>query len=312
MQFAFVYPGQGSQSVGMLSELAASYPQVQQAFEEVSDVIKVNLWKMVVDGPAEDLNQTKNTQPALLAASYALSQIWQSNTSAQPVLSAGHSFGEISAISCGSALSFADAASIARRRGELMQSAVAVGAGAMAAILGLEDAKLEQLCSTVNKEGAIVEAVNYNALGQVVVAGHTAAVDALIELAKEQGAKRALKLPVSVPAHSSLMRPAAEAFVSVLDQVQWSLPTVPVIQNASLVVAADIDALKAALIEQLYSPVPWVKTIAAIKQSGAELVIELGPGKVLTGLAKRIDKTLQSVCVFDNASLEQAMTLSGE
>ncbi|MDG0995926.1 MAG: ACP S-malonyltransferase [Gammaproteobacteria bacterium] len=312
MQFAFVYPGQGSQSVGMLSELAASYPQVQQAFEEVSDVIKVNLWKMVVSGPAEELNQTKNTQPALLAASYALTQVWQSNTSTQPLISAGHSFGEISAMCCGSALSFADAASVARQRGQLMQSAVAVGEGAMAAILGMADDPLEQLCRTISKEGAIVEAVNYNAPGQVVVAGHTTAVDALIESAKEQGAKRALKLPVSVPAHSSLMRPAAEAFVTVLDEVEWSLPTVPVIQNASLKAAADVDALKAALIAQLCSPVPWVKTISTIKESGVELVIELGPGKVLTGLAKRIDKTLKSVCVFDNASLEQAMTLSGE
>ena len=228
------------------------------------------------------------------------------------MLSAGHSFGEISAMSCGGALSFAEAAFIARRRGELMQSAVAVGEGAMAAILGLADAELEQLCRTTSKEGAIVEAVNYNAPGQVVVAGHAAAVDALIALAKEQGAKRALKLPVSVPAHSSLMRPAAEAFASVLDEVQWSLPAVAVIQNASLATATDVNALKSALIAQLYNPVPWVKTIGAIKESGAELVIELGPGKVLTGLAKRIDKTLQSVCVFDNASLEQAMTLLGE
>ena len=220
---------------------------------------------------------------------------------------AGHSFGEVSAFTCAGAMTFREATLLARRRGEFMQNAVAVGSGAMAAILGMENQALDDLCQSISAKGAVVEAVNYNAPGQVVVAGHNEAVEKLIDQAKQNGAKRALKLPVSVPAHSSLMRPAAEKFASALAQVNFELPKLPIIQNATLASPQNIDELKSALQAQLYSPVRWVDTIAAIKQSGAACLIEMGPGKVLSGLHKRIDKSLKSLCVCDNQSLETAL-----
>ena len=312
MEFAFVFPGQGSQSIGMVKELSESFSIVRECYQEASDAIEVDLWKIVQEGPAEDLNQTNNTQPAMLAASYAISKIWASSSERSPIIMAGHSFGEVSAFTCAGAMTFRDAAILARRRGEFMQTAVAAGTGAMAAILGLEDQALDDLCKSISTEGAVVEAVNYNAPGQVVVAGHNDAVEKLIELAKEQGAKRALKLPVSVPAHSSLMKPAAEKFASALAQVEFTLPKIPIIQNATLTSPVNTDELKSALQAQLHSPVRWVDTIASIKQAGAECLIEMGPGKVLSGLHKRIDKSLTSLCINDNQSLETALkTIEG-
>jgi [acyl-carrier-protein] S-malonyltransferase len=307
MEFAFVFPGQGSQSVGMVKDLSESFSIVRECYQEASDAIDVDLWKMVQAGPPEDLNQTKNTQPVMLAASYSISQVWASLTQRNATIMAGHSFGEVSAFTCAGAMTFRDATILARRRGEFMQDAVAAGTGAMAAVLGLEDQELDDLCKSVSSEDALVEAVNYNAPGQVVVAGHNDAVDKLILLAKDKGAKRALKLPVSVPAHSSLMRPAAEKFAAALAEVDFGLPAVSIIQNATLASPQNTDELKAALQAQLHSPVRWVDTIASIKQTGAACLIEMGPGKVLSGLHKRIDKSLKSLCVCDNQSLETAL-----
>ncbi len=308
MQFAFVFPGQGSQSVGMMKDLAESYSIVKECYQEASDAIQLDLWKMVKEGPEEALNQTKNTQPAMLAASYSIVKIWANALDKKAGIMAGHSFGEVSAFTCAGAMNFSDAVKLARLRGEFMQDAVEAGTGAMAAVLGLEDQALDELCQSVTTDNAVVEAVNYNAPGQVVVAGHTIAVEKLIEQAKEQGAKRALKLPVSVPAHSSLMKPAAERVAAALAEVNFSMPSAPIIQNATLVVPDSVDGMKSALQAQLYSPVRWVDTIELIKQTGVTCLLEMGPGKVLTGLHKRIDKSLTSVCICDNASLETAIT----
>lgn len=309
MKFAFIYPGQGSQSIGMQNDLAASYPLVKETYERAAEVIKCDLWKMVSTGPAEDLNQTINTQPAMLCASYASWQIWCQLTDQKPSILAGHSFGEISALTCASSINFEDAVMLSRKRGELMQGAVAEGVGAMAAILGLEDALLEDLCQQLSEPDKLVEAVNFNAPGQVVVAGHSHAIDELLEVAKDKGAKRAIKLPVSVPAHSSLMQKAADQFAQVLADITMNLPAIPVIQNASLSVPASVEDLKNSLKTQLHSPVQWVKTINKIQADDIQCLLELGPGKVLAGLNKRIDKSITSAGIFDNASLEVALKM---
>ena len=312
MDFAFLFPGQGSQSVGMVKDFAESYTLVKECFQEASDAIEIDLWKLVQNGPVEELNQTSITQPSMLAASYSIWKILSTSIDQEAIASAGHSFGEISALTCASALPFKSAVILAHQRGEIMQAAVPSGTGGMAAILGLDDSSLDGLCGTISREGNIVEAVNYNAPGQVVVAGHTSAVDDLIDAAKEQGAKRALKLPVSVPAHSSLMRPAAEKFAQVLEELSLELPNIPVIQNATLKKSEKVDELQNALIAQLYSPVRWVETIGILKDEGAQCFFEIGPGKVLTGLQKRIDKSLQSICICDNQSLEAAIKVIEE
>ena len=232
---------------------------------------------------------------------------WNKSSNLSPVACAGHSFGEISALTCAGALTYESAIKLARQRGEIMQNAVPQGTGAMAAILGLDDASLDNLCKSISANNNVVEAVNYNAPGQVVVAGHTAAVDGLIDAAKEKGAKRALKLPVSVPAHSSLMKDAADTFAQVLADITFELPSVPVIQNATLKNSDNVDELEQALVAQLHSPVRWVDTVKMLKESGANYLLEMGPGKVLTGLQKRIDKSLQSFCISDNQSLEAAI-----
>jgi len=307
MKFAFVFPGQGSQSVGMVNELAESFSIVKECYQEASDAINVDLWKLVQEGPAEELNQTQNTQPVMLAASYAISRIWTESTSQTPTVAAGHSFGEVSAFTYANSMKFSDACVLARRRGELMQNAVPAGTGAMAAILGLDDQVLDELCQSISASDAVVEAVNYNAPGQVVVAGHTSAVEKLIDTAKEQGAKRALKLPVSVPAHSSLMKPAAEQFASALADISMQMPEVAIIQNATLSSPNTDGDIRAALKAQLYSPVKWVDTMQSIKAMDVNSVIEMGPGKVLSGLQKRIDKTLAAYCISDNQSLENTL-----
>ena len=244
----------------------------------------------------------------MLAASYAIWKIWTSSISISPKVMAGHSFGEISAFTCAGAVSFQQAVKLARTRGELMQNAVPEGTGAMAAVLGLDDDVINQLCQSISSEESSVEAVNFNSPGQVVVAGHRSAVEELIEKAKEQGAKRALKLPVSVPAHSSLMKPVAKLFGQALAEVNFAIPQTEILQNATLQSPENTEALIQGLQAQLYSPVQWVETIEAIKKQGAQCFLELGPGKVLTGLNKRIDKSLTSLCVFDNKSLEAAVS----
>lgn len=304
--FSIVFPGQGSQSVGMLAELAAAHPLVRQTFEEASQAVGVDLWKMSQEGPEEELNRTRHTQPAMLAAGVAVWRVWSGQGGPTPAVTAGHSLGEYSALVAAGALEFAAAAQLVARRGEFMQEAVPAGAGAMAAVLGLDDEAVIELCARA-AQGAVVEAVNFNSPGQVVIAGDSAAVERAVALAKEAGAKRALLLPVSVPSHCALMRPAAERLAGELDGVELAAPRLPVLHNVDVAEAADAAAIRDKLTRQLYSPVRWVETVREIAGRGVGLVIEAGPGKVLTGLSKRIDKRLEAVAVFDPAGLEKAL-----
>jgi [acyl-carrier-protein] S-malonyltransferase len=311
MSLAFVFPGQGSQSVGMLSQLATQFPHVQATFSEASDVLGYDLWQLVTDGPAESLNQTERTQPAMLAAGIAVWRSWQSVTGITPRFLAGHSLGEYTALVAAGAMQFADAIKLVEQRGLFMQQAVPAGTGAMAAVLGLEDDVVRTLCSQASANG-IVEAVNFNSPGQVVIAGEAAAVDVAIELAKEQGAKRALLLPVSVPSHCALMKPAAEKLALALADITIHVPTIPVIHNVSVTSENDSDNIKRLLTEQLYSPVRWVETVEYFTTQGIDTLVECGPGKVLAGLTKRIDKSLTGLAVFDQASLEKTIEILGE
>lgn len=306
MKLAFVFPGQGSQSVGMLqgwSERA----DVRATFAEASDALGQDLWALVTDGPADLLNQTVNTQPAMLAADIAAWRVWQAAGGAAPVLLAGHSLGEYAALVAAGALTFADAIRLVRFRAEAMQAAVPEGVGAMAAILGLDDDAVRAVCSEA-AAGEVVEAVNLNSPGQVVIAGNKAAVERAMALAKEKGAKRALPLPVSVPSHSSLMLPAAEKLLAHLQGVAITTPAIPVLHNTDVQSHTEPDAIRAALAKQLHTPVRWVETVLALKAAGAERVIECGPGKVLAGLTKRIDDSLPAVALVDESSLQAALT----
>jgi [acyl-carrier-protein] S-malonyltransferase len=306
---AVVFPGQGSQSVGMLSDLAASSPQVADSFAQASEVLGYDLWQLVQDGPAEELNQTSRTQPAMLAAGVAVWRAWQSRGGAQPAVMAGHSLGEYTALVCAGALQFSDAVALVAERGRCMQSAVPEGAGAMAAILGLDDAAVAGVCETA-AQGEVVSPVNYNSPGQVVIAGHAAAVERATLLAKEAGAKRAVLLPVSVPSHCSLMTSAATEFASRLAQVVISSPHTPVIQNVDALAHADPVSIRENLDRQLYSPVQWVRSVQAMGAQGVTRIIEAGPGKVLAGLCKRIDKSIDTAAVHDTASLDSALSES--
>lgn len=304
MKLAFVFPGQGSQSVGMMQGLIER-PEVRFTFSEASDALSQDLWSLVADGPADALNQTVNTQPAMLAADVATWRIWQATGGPQPDLLAGHSLGEYAALVAAGALDFADAIKLVRFRAEAMQAAVPEGVGAMAAILGLDDDAVRAVCADA-AAGEVVEAVNLNSPGQVVIAGNKAAVERAMALAKEKGAKRALPLPVSVPSHSSLMLPAAEKLFAHLETVSIRTPAIPVLHNTDVQRHADPEAIRAALARQLHTPVRWVETVQALKTAGIERVIECGPGKVLAGLCKRIDDTLPAVALVDEASLNAA------
>lgn len=306
-QFAIVFPGQGSQSVGMLAELASAYPVVQATFAEASSVLDYDLWALTQNGPESDLNQTDRTQPAMLAAGVAVWRAWQQQGGAQPAFLAGHSLGEYTALVCSGSLAFTDAVGLVAERGRRMQAAVPAGIGAMAAILGLDDDQVRLACSNA-EQGEVVSAVNFNSPGQVVIAGHKAAVDRACEQAKAMGAKRALPLAVSVPSHSSLMRPAAEAFAATLAATDIKRPQIPVIHNTDISAHQDANAIRAALVQQLYSPVCWVETIQYLATQGITRIVEAGPGKVLVGLNKRIDKNIASVAAFDSASLAEALT----
>ncbi|MDH5357373.1 MAG: ACP S-malonyltransferase [Gammaproteobacteria bacterium] len=311
MSLAFVFPGQGSQSVGMLSQLATEFTHVQSTFSEASDVLGYDLWDLVTSGPEETLNQTQRTQPAMLAAGIAVWRSWQSVSDIQPAYLAGHSLGEYTALVASGALSFVDAIKLVEQRGQFMQQAVPVGKGAMAAILGLEDNVVRSICEQASENG-VVEAVNFNSPGQVVIAGDADAVNPAIELAKEQGAKRALLLPVSVPSHCALMKPAAEQLAAALATISIQTPTIPVIHNASVTSTDNAADIKRLLAEQLYSPVRWVETVQWFGQQGVDTLVECGPGKVLAGLTKRIDKTMTGLPVFDRASLDKALETVGE
>lgn len=309
MSYAAVFPGQGSQALGMLSALADAYAGVRETFQEASDSLSFDLWSLAQNGPEDQLNATVNTQPAMLAAGVAVWRIWRLSGAPLPSAMAGHSLGEYSALVCAEALRFDDAVRLVAERGRLMQSAVPDGEGAMAAILGLEDAEVVELCTEAAGED-VVEAVNFNSPGQVVIAGTAAGVERAITLARDAGAKRALKLAVSVPSHCALMRPAAEELRRKLQDVSVETPQIPVIHNADVASYEDPDAIRDALARQLHSPVRWVETIRRISESGANTVLEMGPGKVLAGLCKRIDRGLSGLCIQDPASLEQGLALS--
>jgi [acyl-carrier-protein] S-malonyltransferase len=290
----------------MLGELAQSEPQVQATFTEASEVLGYDLWRLVAEGPAEELNQTHITQPAMLSAGIAVWRIWQEKGGAAPAVMAGHSLGEYSALVAAGALGFTDAVSLVAERGKLMQEAVPVGTGSMAAILGLEDAQVIGVCEQA-AEGEVVSAVNFNANGQVVIAGHASAVERAVNLAKEAGAKRALVLPVSVPSHCALMKPAADKLAERLAGITINSPKIPVINNVDVTKAGDADAIRDALARQLYSPVRWVETVQAMDAEGVDSLIECGPGKVLIGLNKRIVKGMKTVAVFEPSGLEKAL-----
>jgi len=305
-KLSFVFPGQGSQSVGMLAELAAAYPLVGETFAEASAALGLDLWQLVQAGPAEQLNLTHNTQPAMLTAGVAVWRVWQQQGGPAPQVLAGHSLGEYSALVAAEALDFADAVRLVAERGRLMQAAVPKGAGAMAAILGLDDDQVRAAC-VAGAAGEVVEPVNFNSPGQVVIAGDASAVGRAVEAAKAAGAKRALLLPVSVPSHCALMQPAAEQLAERLAATTVRAPRIPVLHNVDVAATADADGVRDRLARQLYSPVRWVETVQRLAADGVTLVVEAGPGKVLAGLSKRIDKNLESLAVYDPATLAAAL-----
>lgn len=305
-QIAFVFPGQGSQTVGMLTELAATYPLVEETFREASDALGYDLWQLVSQGPAEELNKTWQTQPALLAASVAIYRVWQQQGGQQPVLMAGHSLGEYSALVCAGVLNFADAVKLVELRGKLMQEAVPEGTGAMQAIIGLDDAAIRKACEE-SAQGQVVSPVNFNSPGQVVIAGNKEAVERAGAACKAAGAKRALPLPVSVPSHCALMKPAADKLAVALENIAFAAPAVPVINNVDVKAETDAAAIRHALVRQLYSPVRWTESVEAMAEQGVTQLLEMGPGKVLTGLTKRIVDSLTAAAVNDTASLTAAL-----
>ncbi len=290
---AFVFPGQGSQSLGMLAELGAQQSVIVDTFAEASSALGYDLWALTQNGPEEQLNQTDKTQPAILAASVAVWRLWLAEGGVQPAFVVGHSLGEYSALVAAGSLPFADAVKLVELRGQLMQQAVPAGQGGMAAILGLEDADVLAACAEA-AQGDVVSAVNFNAPGQVVIAGSAAAVERAIEACKAKGAKRAMALPVSVPSHCDLMRPAAERFAASVEAIAWQAPQIPLVQNVSAAVVADLDTLKRDLLAQLYSPVRWVESMVALGERGVTSLVECGPGKVLSGLNKRCVKGINT------------------
>jgi len=305
-QFAFDFPGQGSQTVGMLVDLAATYPQVEETFREASAVLGYDLWQLVSQGPAEELNKTWQTQPALLAASVAIYRVWRQQGGEQPSMMAGHSLGEYSALVCADVLDFADAIKLVELRGKLMQEAVPEGTGAMQAIIGLDDASIRKACEE-SAQGQVVSPVNFNSPGQVVIAGNKEAVERAGAACKAAGAKRALPLPVSVPSHCALMKPAADKLAVALESITFNTPAVPVINNVDVKAETDAGAIRHALVRQLYSPVRWTESVEAMAAQGVTQLLEIGPGKVLTGLTKRIVDSLTAAAVNDSASLTAAL-----
>jgi [acyl-carrier-protein] S-malonyltransferase len=312
MTLAFVFPGQGSQSVGMLAALGAAEPVVRDTFAEASDVLGYDLWALCQAGPEADLGATERTQPAMLAAGVATWRVWLRHGGPRPVAMAGHSLGEYSALVCSEALDFRQAIDLVRCRGQLMQQAVPLGTGAMAAILGLDDQQLDAACQAA-AQGEVVEPVNFNAPGQTVIAGHATAVGRAIEAAKARGAKRAVLLPVSVPSHSSLMREAAERLAERLATVPLRMPNVADVYTVDVRTHTSTDGIRQSLKEQLFKPVRWADTVRAMLAGGVTTLVECGPGKVLTSLNKRVERRpdLQMLALEDPTSLAAALAACG-
>jgi [acyl-carrier-protein] S-malonyltransferase len=303
---AFVFPGQGSQSVGMLAGLAATHALVQETFAEASEGAGVDLWTLARQGPDEQLNRTEFTQPALLAAGVAVWRLWQQQGGAQPSVLAGHSLGEYTALVAAGALSLADAARLVRQRGQFMQDAAPAGTGAMAAVLGAEDAVVRQACEDASGDDVVVPA-NYNSPAQVVIGGHVAAVERAVALLAERGVRKVVRLPVSVPSHTPLMREAAEKLGAAMAGMRWQAPGIPVVQNVDARVHDGVDSIREALVHQLYLPVQWTQCVEALAARGITRVAECGPGKVLSGLVKRIDKALDAAPLGTPEEFSNAM-----
>ncbi len=305
MNIVVVFPGQGSQSIGMLSDFAETWPQIEETFKQASDVLGYDCWDIVCNGPAEKLNKTEITQPIMLAADIAVMRVMAQQCMLTPMVFAGHSLGEYAALVAAESLDFEDAIKLVAKRGQLMQAAVPEGKGAMSAIIGLNDDAVIQICEQVSNDlGEPVEAVNFNSPGQVVIAGATDAVNKAMELLKEEGAKRALPLPVSVPSHSSLMKPAADELAEYLKGVNINKPKIQVIHNVDARSHDEPDAIREALAKQLYNPVQWTHTIQIITD-GADVVVECGPGKVLGGLTRRINKEVASYSLDSMVAMEK-------
>lgn len=311
MSLGFVFPGQGSQSVGMLKDLAADFGEVISTFDEASDALDLDLWALTQDGPEDALNQTQNTQPAMLAAGVAVWRVWQRQDGLAPTIMAGHSLGEYTALVCAEAIQFIDAITLVASRGRFMQEAVPAGQGAMAAIIGLDNDAVTAVCHKA-AEGDVLTPVNYNAPGQVVIAGSKEAVDRALLLSKEAGAKRALPLPVSVPSHCALMHPAAERMKELLATIEIATPNIPVLHNVNVALETDADGIRSALVSQIESPVQWVNTIEKIVGDGTSTFVECGPGKVLAGLNRRINKNTKTYPVFNAATLDEALSAVSE
>ncbi len=305
MKYSIVFPGQGSQSIGMLSDLSSNFSIVSEIFQEASDALGVDLWKIAQEDQ-EALNLTENTQPIMLASGYATYKVLSNEVKLSPVCMAGHSLGEYTALVASKSLNFFDAVKLVRRRAELMQSAVPKGSGSMAAVLGLDDTKVIEICAQSSSHG-LVEAVNFNSPGQVVIAGEKEAVIQACDEMKEAGAKRALVLPVSVPSHCSLMTDAAEEFKTSVDTVNFQMGNERVIHNVDADYARDVEEIKSKLVEQLHKPVLWTSSVQKMKKSGVVRLIEVGPGKVLAGLTRRIDKSLSGSAIIDVATLKSTI-----
>ena len=304
---AFVFPGQGSQKIGMLAELAEQNPIIEKTFSEASEVLGYDMWHLIQQGEQDEINLTQRTQPILLTCSLAIWRLWNEKQGAVPSQMAGHSLGEWSALVCANVIDFADGLRIVEARGKYMQQAVPVGQGAMAAIIGLEDQAILDACSEASSLG-VVDAVNFNAPGQVVIAGSNDAVERAMEICKSAGAKRALPLPVSAPFHTSLMKPAADNLAEMVNAVTFRAPEVPIMHNVHAKNEHDPEVIKALMLEQIYSPVKWVDCVKQLKESGASTLVECGPGKVLSGLAKRIDRELSALATESAADFDAALT----
>jgi len=305
---AFVFPGQGSQKIGMLAELAEAYPVVLETFAEASEVLAYDLWALLQSGSQDDINMTERTQPLLLTASVACWRVWLQCGGAKPALMAGHSLGEWSALVCAEVVAFKDAVKLVQQRGKFMQEAVPAGQGAMAAVIGLDDEAIKAACLEASATG-VAAAVNFNSPGQVVIAGAKAAMDTAMELCKAAGAKRVLPLPVSAPFHTEMMRPAADRLAEQIEQAEFKAPVIPIVHNVHGKAESSPEAIKTLMIEQIYSPVLWVDCVNALVAAGVEQAVECGPGKVLSGLIKRIDRSIVSAGLESPADVEARLGL---